>query len=333
MNKIDLEALQRLLNYGRTDEARSGGYPNGMDGDAPASHMDHLQTNGMGDNSLRDPSIEGASTGKAGAVAVDPEGEEEEQKDSLKEMQDAPQVSPELAESVHQYLGNLGVTDSDIAMGEFGTDSDGNITVGDQSIPNHEVMEVMNNATGMALSEADAVYLMHDCLDFLSGNMNESMGFPRLEKKLDEFRKDGEPVQQRFTHTIDSLGNVVIQDNQAGTEVYLQGQDAMDLISQIPDGASEGQIQHVLSQYQHVMEDGEQLDEYAPKQVTTSVVSDVLGELLYNVSRLDQDLRQALQGARKTGDSHAYFAFEHFHDQIKGLGNDIQAYMDKYTKK
>jgi hypothetical protein len=72
-------------------------------------------------------------------------------------------------------------------------------------------------------------------------------------EQLDEF--EGMGGDQRFTYTTDTLGNVNISDSMTGASLYLQGQDAQELLGQLEIyGASPEKVQSILAQYEHAMD-------------------------------------------------------------------------------
>lgn len=60
-------------------------------------------------------------------------------------------------------------------------------------------------------------------------------------------------VKERFTHVIDSQGNVEIRDTDTGKSVYLEGSDALEAIHLIGNKKGE-ELQVALEHFKHVME-------------------------------------------------------------------------------
>lgn len=70
--------------------------------------------------------------------------------------------------------------------------------------------------------------------------------------KLVEY-SEAPTVKEKYTHVVDSLGNVEVRDTETGESVYLEGSDALEAISLIGD--KEGaELQKALSHFKHVME-------------------------------------------------------------------------------
>lgn len=57
----------------------------------------------------------------------------------------------------------------------------------------------------------------------------------------------------KYTHVIDTQGNVEIRDTETGKSVYLQGSDALEAIDHIGDKTGK-ELQTALSHFRHVME-------------------------------------------------------------------------------
>lgn len=224
--EFDLKLLQRLLNHGRVDEA---GYPSGMDAPEAASGVDHNEVNNMGDNPMVDPA-------------------------KLEESEGA--VTPEMIELLKQTLGDVGANLSDVAVGDYEVRMNGDITIGSTQVSPDAVMEFAIAASGDEdIDPMSANDLFLDTLEALSEQLDESTCMACAGKQeLDEFRAPDAPVDARFTYVVDTLGHVTINDAQTGKSVYLQGSDAIELMGQLEGVTGEGQMQQLLSQYQHVME-------------------------------------------------------------------------------
>jgi hypothetical protein len=218
-------------------------------------------------------------------------------------------------------------------MEDFGSDG-GNFHIGWVSLTDAEVIDLVQAVSNKVMPIGEANVYLTNGLQTLARGINESLG-GSTDQELIEFRADDAPVDARFTHVIDSLGHVMVRDTKTGREIYLQGSEALELIGELPDGASLGQIQQVLSGYQHVMEDGLGSQQTRPRGINgvkTSIVGESLRDLLSDAQGLDSKLQAMKQGARKTGDSVSYFAFEHFEKQVKTLSSDLQHYIEQFTK-
>lgn len=185
--------------------------------DEPASKgasADHNQTNSMGDNPMKDVS----EIEEDGEIIV---------------------ITPQMLDKLHHILKGVGVADCDIAMGDFG----------DYDMNPERASRVHQLVTGQVCAPELAFEKVRGMCEQLGDKLIGST------KQLDEFRKDDEPVHQRFSHTIDGVGNVMVHDLKTDKQVYLQGSDALELIGALDRaGDAPGQVQQVLSQYQHVME-------------------------------------------------------------------------------
>jgi hypothetical protein len=294
----DIKLLARLLNYGRTDES---GYPTGMEGPEAASGVDHLQTNQMGDNPMVDPALD-ESTG------------------------DTP--SPEMVEAVEQAMRRAGVGSALIALEDFHLDLNGNLNVGMLTMQPHEYIEIAEAATGKTMEKEAAANFLLDCFRIISRGLDESLQFEELDKKLSEFRASDAAVAARFTHTIDSLGDVTIADSEKGTSVHLRGEDALELLGQIPDGASEGQLQHVLSQYQHVMETPVADVDHEDYVDATDTVSE-LKALDTDIASMRAKLQAMMDKSAHSGDVNGAFAANVLSAEVDKLETALNDYLNK----
>jgi uncharacterized protein YdcH (DUF465 family) len=220
--------------------------------------------------------------------------------------------------SVQDYLKSQNLHDCDIAMDDYRRDGD-KIIVCDNELDASD----MAVSIGIAQRGDDAAKFLVKVLDKMASDY-----FPEAVQ-LSEFNETGNALTARFTYDVDSLGDVLVRDTDSDKEIWLHGEDALELLAQLPDNASEGIIQHVLSQYQHVMEGSNSLDEDIAA-VKDSVIADGLANLVDKANQLDNELQRLKKGARSTGDTRAFFAFEHFEGQIKKLRDDITHYLTNY---
>lgn len=216
---IDPKIIARLLNYGQVQESDS---PYGITFDTPASRgdaADHNQVNDMGDNPMKDPSI-----------------------------QEDVAITPIMLSKLNHLLNGIGIQDSDIAMGDVDLDAD-------------KAIMILKNVTGETLNGAAAqgkiAGMITQLGDRLMGKDEPQVNSlaTKQTSQLDEFQDI--PYGSRFSYVVDSLGNVNIYDGDNGTAVNLTGEDAMQAIAELQAaGEDDDAVQQVLSQYQHVMENG-----------------------------------------------------------------------------
>jgi hypothetical protein len=293
--ELDLNLLARLLKHRRFDET---GYLTGMEASAGDAGADHLQVNQMGDNPMKDPST------------------------ALKETFDGT-VTPEMIERLKEMLAADGIGEAAIAMQDYSFDGDGLLTIGDTTFPEHDMLEMANQMGCSCGDVGEAGDMILAVLEAMGDNMQESMGFPALSKKLAEFRANDATIDARFTHTVDSLGDVVINDAVTGKSVYLQGSDAMELLGQIPDGASEGQLQHVLSQYQHVMESEQVVNDMDSAIDTVSE----LKSLDVDLQNMRLKLEAMSSKAQQSGDVAAACAADMFTAEVERFEQSLAEYL------
>jgi hypothetical protein len=148
-------------------------------------------------------------------------------------------VNPETLSKAHSVLTNAGI--SDVA-----------ITKRDVTMKPSGYTKLAHILTGEAMADVDAEdyckHVLHALADKLEygEEVDESV-------QLDEF--EGMGGDQRFGYTTDSLGNVNITDARTGASLYLQGQDAQELLGTLAiHGATPEAVQAILSQYEHVLD-------------------------------------------------------------------------------
>jgi hypothetical protein len=160
-------------------------------------------------------------------------------------------VNPETLSQAHTVLTKAGI--SDLA-----------ITNRDVTMKPSGYTKLAHILTGEAMADVDAEdyckHVLHALADKLecgeAVEVDESV-------QLDEF--EGMGGDQRFGYTTDSLGNVNITDARTGASLYLQGQDAQELLGTLAiHGSSPEAVQAILSQYEHVLDgqvdgDGDEL--------------------------------------------------------------------------
>jgi hypothetical protein len=149
-------------------------------------------------------------------------------------------INPETLSKAHAVLTKAGISDTAIIARKVNMKPSG-------------FTKLAHILTGEPMADADAeefcMTILHKLADALEGGreFNESV-------KLDEF--EGMGGDQRFGYTTDSLGNVNITDARTGASLYLQGQDAQELLGTLAiHGATPESVQAILSQYEHVLDD------------------------------------------------------------------------------
>lgn len=230
----------------------------------------------------------------------------------------------------------LGIMFSDVASSIVTGDyqaAPGGVTIGDEFVPVDEIIDFFDQAgieytgdIGQAISKFIRILDQYEA-DFEDDG--EEHG------KLNEFR-DG-PLKKRFSHTVDSLGEVTVHDAEAGTSVHLTGEDALELLGELElHGKSEEMIQQILSQYQHVME--QQIDEYGqPSNNPDADEFNFFGaHSLDELKSLDDDfasmvgkLKKMHERAKAQHDFGGMFAAETFIEEIGKLKDYVTEYISK----
>lgn len=304
--QIDLKLLQRLLNHGRIDEVGVG-YPNGMDTDAPAAHQDHLQTNNQGDNPMRDPSSD-------------------HEDEALAEEGTGCAVTQQMCDDLTYLMRARGVSTAIIAMEDFFVDRQGRLCVGNDAFSPEEQM-TMAREIHLDCDAKEVGENLIAVLRAISRGIDESMGCKTdTHQELDEFRPESQPIDARFTYNVDHLGHVTVCDSQTGKEIYLKGSDALELLGQLKDVHGEGQIQHILSQYQHVMETSD-IDQFNAEFASSSVAE--LSALEQDIASMRAKLQAMMNKAHKTGDVTGVFAADTFVGEVDRFEHALKDYLQK----
>jgi hypothetical protein len=148
-------------------------------------------------------------------------------------------VNPEIMSKAHSVLLKAGISDSAI------TNRDVNMKASGWT-------KLAHILSGEAMADVDAEDYCRHVLHALADRLEEGRPLDEAEQ-LDEF--EGMGGDQRFTYTTDTLGNVNISDSMTGASLYLQGQDAQELLGQLEIyGASPEKVQSILAQYEHAMD-------------------------------------------------------------------------------
>jgi len=291
MDQLDIKLIARLAGYGRVQEATQEEYP--VDFMTPASRgdaADHNQTNNMGDNPMKDPS------------ALD--------EDNLNERA----ITPMMISKLHHILNNIGIHDSDIAMGDYEMDAD-------------KAQKVIKASTGLNLRpEVAQAKIQYMCNEIGKRLMDKGEPAMAEQEELDEFQDI--PVGSRFSYVVDPLANVMVYDGEAGTAVELKGEDAVELLGALEFAqGDDAKIQEILSQYQHVMED--MPGNAANQEFASAGTMAGLKSLEQDIGNMRNKLKAMTQKAKATGDVQASFAAEIFSSELDQFEHNLKDYLDK----
>lgn len=305
MSEINTSLLARLLNYGKVDENVTLAPPKAAGDDTIGSFtfkgradMPDRITNNMGDNPMVD--------------------------DTAKEVdEDAmPMINSGVLDKVKSILNNIGISDSDIAVGNVRLKS------------SRACAKLIKQATGKAVSEDQAVDMCAKIVDELSMKLSEDLTADDSEE-LNEFFDM--PSDSRFTFTIDALGNVQLNDTEHGTGVLLRGQDAVEFLGKMEmEGKTPEDQQKVLAYYQHVMEntDDQSIDEDVAVSDyfgASQEAVDTLTSLKSDINSMKDKLKSMYAGAMRNGDVQGKMAAEQIMNDIKAFSDSLNQYIDKLT--
>ncbi len=228
-----------------------------------------------------------------------------------------PEVTDEMLERMHAILTRAGFEDSDIAIG--------GCKVKDASCP-----KIAKMLTGS--DQADPVPFVKAVIEKLSEKVMGAVEPAMTEDTLEEFAADDAAPSTRFVHTVDTLGNVTIKDSRTGKEVFLQGEDAMELLGELEmNGKSASMIQNILSQYQHVME-GDLNEEGEIEDFNAAFKADSVYELKSleaDITSMRTKLQAMIDKAQQSGDVTGAFAAGVFQDEVSKLENNLKDYLSK----
>jgi hypothetical protein len=305
MSEINTSLLARLLNYGKVEENTTLAPPKAAGADTIGSFtfkgradMPDRITNNMGDNPM-----------------VDDTAEEVDERADMGSI-----ISNDVLDKVHGILNNIGISDSDIAVGNVRLKSA------------QACMKLVKQATGQAVDESQAIDMCAKIVDQLSMKLSEDLTSDGDEEELNEFFDM--PTDSRFTFTTDALGNIQINDTQEGTSVMLRGTDATDFLYKLEtEGNTPEDQQKVMAYYQHVMESGEQsIDEdvavnnfFGASQQSVDALSSLNADLTAMKTKIQSMYNQAM----KDGDVEGKVAAQHFN----GLINDFKSSLTEYISK
>jgi hypothetical protein len=227
-------------------------------------------------------------------------------------------ITADMLEKLHELLNKIGVDDSDIALNSVMLKPSG-------------CVKVAKALTGSPMGEEHAVEFVKDAIGRLAQHLVGEGSVQ--EDELNEFHDF--PEDSRFTYTTDSVGDVTVFDAIEGTQVHLRGGDAIELLGdlQMYGGTSEKE-QKVLAQYQHVMEDGEELEVDEDLRNSQffdggSSVPEMLGDLMGDVHAMQDKLTKMAKTAMNNGDTSGKFAAEIFMAELNTLEASINDYMAK----
>jgi hypothetical protein len=155
-------------------------------------------------------------------------------------------VNPETMSKAHSVLTKAGISDTAIMNRDVNMKPSG-------------WTKLAHILSKEAMADCDAEDYCKHVLHALADKLEEGKAI--AESTLNEF--EGMGGDQRFGYTTDSLGNVNITDARTGASLYLQGQDAQELLGDLAiHGSTPEATQAILSQYEHVL-DGQTDDDGA----------------------------------------------------------------------
>jgi hypothetical protein len=153
-------------------------------------------------------------------------------------------ITDDVIDALHKVLKRVGISDKMIENGDVRLTAQG-------------YKKLAHQLTSEQMNDTDAEQFCQRAIHALAHSIDEYTNMN--EEELDEFAGMG--GNERFSYVTDTLGNVQISDAQTGADVYLQGQDAQEFLGAIEQtGDSEEAKQHVMSQYEHVMDNQKNLN-------------------------------------------------------------------------
>lgn len=307
MADINNSLIARLLNYGKVEENTTLEPPKAAGSDSIGSFtfkgradMPARLTNNMGDNPMVDDT----------APEIDERGDL------------GPVVNDEVLNKVKTILNNIGISDADIAVGNVRLKSA------------QSCIKLIKQATGKAVDESQATQMCAEIVDQLSMKLSEDLTADDNEE-LNEFFDM--PADSRFTFTIDALGNVQLNDTQAGTGVLLRGQDAVEFLGKMEmEGQTPEDQQKVLAYYQHVMEsnDNQSIDEdvaVGDYFGASQAAVDTLSSMNDDLRSMKDKLKTMHTTAMQNSDVQGKMAAEHFMREIQTFAASLHQYIDDLT--
>ena len=236
------------------------------------------------------------------------------------------EITGEMLQILYDKLVSYGVSDEDIALGY------------DKLSPKGYV-KLARSMTGQTMDEPDAADLVKKALNTLSQDLVEDTYNTNLQEFTDM------PIDSQFTYVIDALGNVTVRDGDAGTEIHLKGQDALELIGELQmHGGTAEKEQYILSQYKHVMEDDDTVEMTADESDGGELEEDVnmkdhfgipedahalLAGLKHDIDSMKAKLTVMRATAIKNSDVMGKFAAELFQGEVQTLEHSLQDYLSK----
>ena len=158
-------------------------------------------------------------------------------------------VNPETMSKAHTVLTKAGISDTAIMHRDVNMKASG-------------WTKLAHILSRESMSDADAEDYCKHVLHALADKLEEGKAIDE-SLALNEF--EGMGGDQRFGYTSDALGNVNVTDARTGASLYLQGQDAQELLGTLAiHGSTPEAVQSILSQYEHVLDgqtddDGEEI--------------------------------------------------------------------------
>lgn len=235
MKALDIEKIMRLARYGLAEasEYDSVNEPKPEEYDDLTvrgnPRISNLQVNNQGDNPMPDQSdLEEDENDPDAPYAIDDQ--------MIKNMMGL--MAPE----------HYDIPREAVAAGDYKVLSGGRMYIGGKIRPMYEMDQLATDVCMDDFNDGEGAEYVRQVFDRMQGELLGDKQEPVVE-----FR-DG-PLEKRFNYEVDSLGHVNVTDAKTGKSIFLQGEDALELLGQLDMyGKSDEQVQHILSQYQHVME-------------------------------------------------------------------------------
>lgn len=234
-------------------------------------------------------------------------------------MRDYSKLSEEkmTSDQVKQLEEFLGSARTDVLMGDYLLNQRG-VIVGDGILGKNEVTAFVNQTLGSNMSVAQALDEFMKMLRSYERSFSE-------EEHADAMVVEYQESPGRFSYFVDSLGNVTVSDKEAGTSVYLEGDEALEFLGEI-NGKTDDEIQAFLPHYQHVMEDQITRDSFGTKN---PMVQTVINSLQQDVARMHDKLVTASATAKASGDVNGLFSTKLILEELTKFEEILNDYISK----
>lgn len=230
-----------------------------------------------------------------------------------------PKLSNSMLDSLHAMLTKIGVDDSDIALNAVMLKPSG-------------CSKVAKALTGTTMDESMAVEFFKDAIQALSRKLVGTKEVAQ-EGELNEFMDM--PEDSRFTYVTDAMGDITVNDSQTGKSVHLRGSEAVELTGELQmHGGTADAEQKILSQYEHVMEEGMEAEVDEDVKMSqffgaTAGMDNMLQSLDGDIKNMHAKLSKMKQLAIDSHDMNGKFAAETFIHEVEALAHALSDYITK----